>query len=69
MRSCTGPAHGDLFGRILHVTIGQLSPTKLKKLRVVHVLVSYARRSEAKDYWWWQRIGQRLPGAVIIEVE
>jgi hypothetical protein len=29
-----------------------LNPTKLKKLRVVHVLDSYERRDEAKDYIW-----------------
>jgi hypothetical protein len=38
--------------KILYVPIGQLSPTKLKKLRVVHVLDSYDRRGEAKDYLW-----------------
>ena len=38
--------------KILYVPIGQLSPTKLKKLRVVHVLDSYDRRGEAKDYIW-----------------
>ena len=38
--------------KILYVPIGQLSPTKLKKLRVVHVLDSYDRRNEAKDYIW-----------------
>jgi hypothetical protein len=38
--------------KILYVPIGQLSPTKLKKLRVVHVLDSYDRRTEAKDYIW-----------------
>jgi hypothetical protein len=38
--------------RILYVPIGQLSPTKLKKLRVVHVLDSHARRAEAKGYIW-----------------
>jgi hypothetical protein len=38
--------------KILYVPIGQLSPTKLKKLRVVHVLDSYERRGEAKDYLW-----------------
>jgi hypothetical protein len=41
------------FGRnILYVPIGQLSPQKLKRVRVVHVLDSYARRDEAKDYIW-----------------
>ena len=38
--------------KILYVPIGALSPTKLKKVRVVHVLDSYARRAEAKDYLW-----------------
>ena len=38
--------------KILYVPIGQLSPTKLKKLRVVHVLDNYERRAEAKDYLW-----------------
>ena len=38
--------------KILYVPIGALSPTKLKKMRVVHVLDSYARRAEAKEYIW-----------------
>lgn len=38
--------------KILYVPLGQLSPTKLKKIRVVHVLDSHARRTEAKDYIW-----------------
>jgi hypothetical protein len=38
--------------KILYVPIGQLSPAKMKKLRVVHVLDSYDRRGEAKDYLW-----------------
>jgi hypothetical protein len=38
--------------KILYVPLGQLSPTKLKKLRVVHVLDSHRRRTEAKDYIW-----------------
>ncbi|MDX2152293.1 MAG: hypothetical protein SFV54_16265 [Bryobacteraceae bacterium] len=37
---------------ILYVPIGALSPTKLKKLRVVHILDSYERREQAKDYLW-----------------
>lgn len=41
------------FGRnILYIPIGQLSPQKLKKIRVVHVLDSYSRRREAKEYIW-----------------
>jgi hypothetical protein len=38
--------------KILYVPIGQLSPAKVKKLRVVHVLDSYERRAEAKEYLW-----------------
>lgn len=38
--------------KILYVPIGALSPTKMKRLRVVHVLDSYERRAEAKDYIW-----------------
>ncbi|MEK7408953.1 MAG: hypothetical protein AAB225_28150 [Acidobacteriota bacterium] len=41
------------FGRtILYIPVGQLSSQKLKKLRVVHVLDSYERRKEAKEYIW-----------------
>ncbi len=38
--------------KILYIPIGQLSATKLKKLRVVHVLDGYGRRTEAKDFIW-----------------
>ena len=38
--------------KILYVPIGALSPVKMKRLRVVHVLDSYERREEAKDYIW-----------------
>jgi hypothetical protein len=38
--------------KIIYVPIGQLSPTKVKRLRVVHVLDSYERRADAKDYLW-----------------
>ncbi|MGC9973668.1 MAG: hypothetical protein ABSE56_24120 [Bryobacteraceae bacterium] len=41
------------FGRnILYIPMGQLSPQKLKKIRVVHVLDSYERRRDAKEYIW-----------------
>jgi hypothetical protein len=43
---------GHLQRKILYVPIGQLSPTKVKRLRVVHVLDSYSRRAEAKEYIW-----------------
>ena len=38
--------------QILYIPLGQLSPSKLKKLRVVHVLDSHERRKIAKDYLW-----------------
>jgi hypothetical protein len=38
--------------KIVYIPLGQLSPAKLKKVRVVHVLDSYRRREEAKDYIW-----------------
>ncbi|MFL6447064.1 MAG: hypothetical protein ACJ746_05175 [Bryobacteraceae bacterium] len=38
--------------KIRYIPIGQLSPTQLKKVRVVHVLDSYERRSTAKQYIW-----------------
>ena len=37
---------------IVYVPLGQLSPSKLKKLRVVHVLDSHKRRDDAKQYIW-----------------
>ncbi len=42
----------QLNRKIIYVPIGQLSPAKLKKVRVVHVLDSYERRQDAKDYLW-----------------
>ncbi len=38
--------------KIVYIPLGQLSPAKLKKIRVVHVLDSYKRRAEAKQYIW-----------------
>jgi hypothetical protein len=38
--------------RIVYVPIGALSPSKLKRLRVVHVLDSHQRRDEAKGHIW-----------------
>lgn len=51
-RSIFRAVASHLGRRILYVPIGQLSPVKLKKLRVVHVLDGYERRKEAKDYIW-----------------
>ncbi|MBL8218807.1 MAG: hypothetical protein JNL62_06245 [Bryobacterales bacterium] len=38
--------------KIIYIPLGALSPTKLKKLRVVHVLDGYSRRETAKDFIW-----------------
>jgi hypothetical protein len=38
--------------KIIYVPLGQLSPSKLKKIRVVHVLDSYQRREDAKQFLW-----------------
>jgi hypothetical protein len=37
---------------IIYLPIGQLSPAKLKKIRVVHVLDGHQRRRDAKEYLW-----------------
>jgi hypothetical protein len=42
----------QLRRQILYVPIGQLSPQRIKKLRVVHVLDGYDKRQFAKDYIW-----------------
>jgi hypothetical protein len=38
--------------KILYIPLGQLSPARLKKIRVVHVLDGHGRREEAKDFIW-----------------
>lgn len=38
--------------KIVYIPLGQLSPAKLKKIRVVHVLDSYQRREQAQEYIW-----------------
>ena len=38
--------------KIIYVPLGQLSPSKLKKIRVVHVLDGYDKREIAKEYLW-----------------
>jgi Mor family transcriptional regulator len=38
--------------KIVYIPLGQLSPAKLKKIRVVHVLDGHQRREIAKDYLW-----------------
>ncbi len=37
---------------IVYIPMGALSPTKLKRIRVVHVLDGYERRNGAKEYLW-----------------
>ena len=43
---------GHLNRRIVYIPIGALNPAKLKKIRVVHVLDSYERRDQAKEFIW-----------------
>ncbi len=38
--------------KILHVPIGTISPTTLRKIRVMHVLSGHSKRGIAKDYVW-----------------
>ena len=38
--------------KILHLPLGTLSPTTLKKIRVMHVLEGHGKREIAKDYVW-----------------
>jgi len=38
--------------RIVYIPIGALNPAKLKEIRVVHVLDSYERRNDAKEFIW-----------------
>jgi hypothetical protein len=42
----------QLRRQILYIPIGQMSPARLKKLRVVHVLDGYDRRATASQYIW-----------------
>jgi hypothetical protein len=51
-RSIFKSVAAHLNRRIVYIPIGALNPTKLKKIRVVHVLDSYERRDQAKEYLW-----------------
>jgi hypothetical protein len=51
-RSIFRSVAAHLGRNIMYIPLGALSPTKLKRLRVVHVLDSYERRKDAKDYIW-----------------
>lgn len=42
----------QLNRKIVYIPIGQLNPMKLKRVRVVHILDSHARRDEAKEFVW-----------------
>lgn len=51
-RSVFRNAAARLGRNIIYLPVGQLSPAKLKKIRVVHVLDGYQRRRDAKEYLW-----------------
>lgn len=38
--------------RIVHIPLGSLSPTTLKKIRVLHILAGHDKREIARDYIW-----------------
>jgi hypothetical protein len=38
--------------KILHIPIGTLSPSTVKRLRVMHVLSGHDKRAIARDYVW-----------------
>lgn len=43
---------GRLGRQIVYIPLGSLSSTRLKKVRVVHVLDGYDKRESAKEYLW-----------------
>ncbi|WP_051669478.1 hypothetical protein [Bryobacter aggregatus] len=51
-RSIFRSISNQLRRQILYIPLGQMSPTRIRKLRVVHVLDGYERRDTAKDYIW-----------------
>ncbi|MBA3974842.1 MAG: hypothetical protein C0504_11570 [Candidatus Solibacter sp.] len=51
-RSIFKSVAAHLGRNILYVPAGQLSPSRLKRIRVVHVLDSFARRQTARGYLW-----------------
>jgi hypothetical protein len=38
--------------KILHIPIGTLSPTTIRRVRVMHILSGHEKRKIAKDYIW-----------------
>ncbi len=51
-RSVFRSVAAHLNRRIVYIPIGALNPAKVKKIRVVHVLDSYERRDQAKEFIW-----------------
>lgn len=51
-RSLFRTVANHLGRKIIYIPIGQVSPARLKKVRVVHVLDGHHRRSSAKDFIW-----------------
>lgn len=51
-RSCFRQIAARLGKKIVHIPIGALSPPKLKRLRVFHVLAGHGKRDIARDYIW-----------------
>lgn len=51
-RSCFRQIAARLGKQIVYLPLGSLSPQKLKKLRVFHVLFGHDKRDLAKDYIW-----------------
>ncbi len=51
-RSCFRQIAARMDKKIVYLPLGSLSPLKLKKLRVFHVLFGHDKRTAAKDYIW-----------------
>lgn len=51
-RSCFRQIAARLGKKIVYIPVGTLSPPKLKRLRVFHVLFGHDKRGVAKDYIW-----------------
>lgn len=51
-RSCFRQIAARLGKKIVYLPLGSLSPQKMKKLRIFHVLFGHDKREIAKDYIW-----------------
>jgi len=51
-RSVLRQLAGRIGLKILHIPIGTLSPTTVKRIRVMHILSGHDKRKIAKDYIW-----------------